>query len=313
MTPPGSILAEVVRSGFVESIHTGSYVAVAPGGEVLFAGGDPEEPVFPRSSNKPMQAVACVERGYDGEGALLAIAAASHSGEQRHVDLVRALLAGADVPESALGCPRELPLDEAAARAVLARGGEPQRITHNCSGKHAAMLAACAAKGEPLGSYLDPRSDLQVTVREVVERLTGEAVTATGVDGCGAPLYAVSLTGLALAYSRLVLAEPGTPERRVADAMREHPEVVGGTGRDVTALMRGVPGLLAKEGAEGVCAAALPDGTALALKVDDGAGRARMPVLHAMLRRLGVHTEAGAAPPVLGGGLPVGEVRAVAP
>ena len=306
-----TVLAEVVRSGFVESVHTGSYVVLSPSGDILLEGGDPSRPVFPRSANKPMQAAGCLERGLEVEPELLAVASASHSGEQYHVNLVRTLLASGDVPESALGCPRALPINEPAAHSVLARGGEAQRITHNCSGKHAAMLVTCALHGEPLGAYLDPRSPLQTSIRATVERMTGETVSHVGVDGCGAPLFALPLTGVARGFSALVLAEPGTPEAQVADAMRAHPEAVGGTDRDVTALIRGVPGLIAKEGAEGVYAVALPDGTGVAVKIDDGAARAALPVTLALLRKLGIPTDAVTPPPILGGGNPVGEIRPV--
>jgi L-asparaginase II len=183
----------------------------------------------------------------------------------------------------------------------------------NCSGKHAAMLATCVANGWPVGDYLDPDSPLQTAITAAVEELAGERVQHVAVDGCGAPQHALTLAGLARAFARLTTAAPGTNERRVADAMRAAPELVGGTGRDVTAFMQAVPGLLAKDGAEGVYGVALPDGAALALKIDDGAARARPPVLVEGLRALGVTSDALdalATVPVLGGGRPVGEVRA---
>jgi len=176
------------------------------------------------------------------------------------------------------------------------------------------MLATCVANGWATASYRDLDHPLQVAVQETVEQLAGEQVAATGVDGCGAPLFALSLTGLARAFRAIVLAPAGSAERQVADAMRKHPDYVGGTGRDVTALMQAVPGLLAKDGAEGVYAAAMPDGRTVALKIDDGAQRARAPVMVAALRRLEVDspglTEV-AKVPLFGGGRVVGEVRAV--
>ncbi|HEU0129934.1 MAG TPA: asparaginase [Mycobacteriales bacterium] len=315
------VVAEVVRSGFVESRHHGSAVALSPAGEVLLSVGDVATPLFPRSSNKPMQAAGLLRLGivekYGLDARHVALATASHSGEQVHVDVVRDLLAKADVAESDLACPADLPLDVAAARAVLARGGGPSRVQHNCSGKHAAFLAACAAQGWPLDGYRDETHPLQVHLRGVVAELAGEEVATTGVDGCGAPIFALSLTALARAFGRIATATEGTPEHAVAQAIRTHPDLLGGTGRDVTRLVRAVPGLIAKDGAEGVYAAALPDGTAVALKVEDGASRARPPVMVAALRALGVTGDdaelaALAAPEVLGGGAPVGEVRAVA-
>ena len=183
----------------------------------------------------------------------------------------------------------------------------------NCSGKHAAMLATCVVRGWPLPGYLAQDAPLQVALAAAVAELAGEPVAHVAVDGCGAPQHALTLTGLARAYGRLVRAPEGSPERRTADAMRAHPDVVGGTGRDVTLLMAGLPGLLAKDGAEGVYAAALPDGSAVALKVADGAGRPRVPVLVAALRALGADApvlDELATLPVLGGGRVVGEVRA---
>ena len=309
------LLAEVVRSGVVESTHAGSVVALRPDGSVALGLGDLVRPVFPRSANKPLQAVGMLEAGWvPRDEQELALASASHSGEAPHLDVVRRLLDGAD-PETALGCAPMLPLSEAAAEALLASGGGPTRLHMNCSGKHAAMLATCAAAGWSTAGYLDVQHPLQVALQATLERLAGEPVLHVAVDGCGAPQHALTLPGLARAFVRLVAAAPGTPERQTADAVRAHPLLVGGTGRDVTLLMQAVPGVLAKDGAEGVYAAALPDGSAVALKIEDGAGRARMPVLVAALRALGVDAAALddlAEVPVLGGGLRVGEVRAAA-
>jgi L-asparaginase II len=178
----------------------------------------------------------------------------------------------------------------------------------NCSGKHAGMLATCVVNGWPVEGYLDPKHPLQVAMAAAVTDLAGEPIAATGVDGCGAPVFAFSLTALAKAFQRLVEAAPGTPERRVADAMRAHPELVAGTSADDTVLMRAVPGLLAKGGAEGVVAVAVPGVGSVAIKIEDGAMRARTPVLLSALRRLGVEVPA-MRELVLGGGEPVGEVR----
>ncbi|MER5354712.1 asparaginase [Kitasatospora sp. NPDC002551] len=309
------VLAEVVRSGFVEGRHHGSLVLLGTDGSVEFALGAPDAPVFPRSCAKPFQAVATLRAGLAIEGELLALAASSHSAESFHLDGVRRILAGAGLDESALRTPADLPLDDLEAELHLRWGGDREPILMDCSGKHAGWLAACAANGWPTDGYLDPAHPVQRLAREALEESVGEPAAHAGVDGCGAPLLAVSLTGLARAYRALVLAEPGTPQRRVADAMRAHPEYVAGTRRADTRLMRAVPGALAKMGAEAVQAVALPDGRALAFKIDDGAERARGPVLAAALRRLGVTTADGtldriAASPLHGGGTRVGEVRA---
>jgi L-asparaginase II len=299
------IIAEVVRSGFVESVHHGAVAVLHGAGR-----GDVTSPMFPRSSSKPMQTVALLRAGLvPRDEADLALISGSHFGEPFHVRRTREILEKSGLTEDALGCPAALPFSAGARDDVLRGGGGPERITMNCSGKHAGMLATCVLNGWPLDSYLDPGHPLQMAIAETVAELAGEPIAATGVDGCGAPVLAISLTGLARAFERLVEAAPGTDERRVADAMRAHPELVAGTGADDTVLMNAMPGLLTKVGAEGVVAAAMPGRGAVAVKISDGAERPRTPVLLAELRRLGVEVP-DLVTPVLGGGRPVGEVRA---
>ncbi|MEU8709293.1 asparaginase [Streptomyces sp. NPDC048565] len=312
-SPVPPVLAEVVRSGFTEGHHRGSLVVLAPDGSVELALGDPSAPVFPRSSNKPMQAAAILRAGLDLSGERLALAAASHSGEGFHLALVRTMLAEHGLTEGDLRTPPDLPLDPVEAEAYLAAGGVREPLTMNCSGKHAAMLAVCVRNGWDTATYLDQAHPLQRLVGEVVAEAAGEPVAAIGTDGCGAPLMAIGLVGLARAFRTFVLAEPGTAERRVADAMRAHPEYVAGTRRPDTWLMREVPGTLSKMGAEAVQALALPDGRALAFKIDDGSVRALGPVLARSLELLGVDapvvSRIGRAP-LLGGDAEVGEIRA---
>jgi L-asparaginase II len=311
------VLAEVVRSGLVESRHRGSIVALDADGSRLFVAGDVDTPVYPRSSLKPLQALGMLRSGWQpDDDRQIALAAASHSGEPAHIDVVRRILTAAGLDASALDNTPDLPLDRDAAHALIRVGGAADPLHQNCSGKHAAMLATCVAAGWPTADYRSPDHPLQVAIRRTVEDLTGEVVATVAVDGCGAPLFALSLAGLARGFSRLITATADTAATRVADAMRAHPFLVGGTGRDVTLLMTQLPGLLAKDGAEGVYAAALPDGTAVALKIDDGAGRARAPVMIAALRRLGAELwglETLEAPPVLGHGQPVGSIRSTLP
>ncbi|MFF6935207.1 MULTISPECIES: asparaginase [unclassified Streptomyces] len=312
-SPVPPVLAEVVRSGFTEGHHRGSLVLLAADGSVEFTLGDPAAPVFPRSSNKPMQAAAILRAGLDLSGERLALAAASHSGEGFHLELVRTMLAEHGLKPDDLRTPPDLPLDPVEAEAYLAAGGVREPLTMNCSGKHAAMLAVCVRNGWDTATYLDPSHPLQRLVGEVVAEAAGEPVAAIGTDGCGAPLMAIGLVGLARAFRAFVLAEPGSAERRVADAMRAHPEYVAGTRRPDTWLMREVPGTLSKMGAEAVQAVALPDGRALAFKIDDGSTRALGPVLARSLELLGVDapvvSRIGRAP-LLGGDAEVGGIRA---
>ncbi|QNE75905.1 asparaginase [Streptomyces finlayi] len=311
--PARPVLAEVVRSGFVEGLHRGSLVVLAADGSVEYTLGDPAAPVFPRSSNKPMQAAAILRAGLDLGGERLALTAASHSGEGFHLDLVRKMLAEYGLTPDDLQTPPDLPLDAVEAESYLASGRVRERLTMNCSGKHTAMLAVCVRNGWDTASYLDPAHPLQRLVHQVIEEAAGEPVASVGTDGCGAPLMAIGLVGLARAFRSFVLAEPGTAERRVADAMRAHPEYVAGTRRPDTWLMREVPGTLSKMGAEAVQAVALADGRALAFKIDDGATRALGPVLARALELLGIDapvvSRIGRAP-LLGGSAEVGGIRA---
>ncbi|WP_327296700.1 MULTISPECIES: asparaginase [unclassified Streptomyces] len=311
--PVSPVLAEVVRSGFVEGRHRGSLVVLAADGSIDYALGDPSLPVFPRSSNKPMQAAAILRAGLDLSGERLALASASHSGEEFQRALVQKMLGEYGLQESDLQCPADLPLDPVEAEGYLAAGHERARVAMNCSGKHTAMLAVCALNGWPSDSYLDPSHPLQRLVLTVIEEAAGEPVVSVGTDGCGAPLMAISLVGLARAFRTFVLAPEGSPERRVADAMRAHPEYVAGTRRPDTWVMRALPGALSKMGAEAVQALALPDGRALAFKVDDGATRVLGPVLARTLERMGVESPVLARladAPLLGGTAKVGEIRA---
>ncbi|GAQ50945.1 asparaginase [Streptomyces acidiscabies] len=307
-------VAHLVRGGVTEGVHYGSVVVLGAGGEVTLQLGDIEAAFYPRSALKPVQAVAMVRAGLPLDGGLLSLAAASHSGEERHLAGTRRILEEAGVTEDDLRNVEDLPYGAAQRDQWIREGRGPSRLAHNCSGKHAAMLYTCKLNGWSLEGYLDPGHPLQQAIAEIVEDLTGQRIAQVTVDGCGAPLFSVSLHGLARAAARITTAVPGTPEAKVAAAMRDFPEMASGTDRDVAALMRAVPGLLAKDGFEGVEVAALPDGRAVAVKISDGANRARVPVTAAALARAGVdpaRLTAFAGEPLLGGGEPVGEIRAV--
>lgn len=307
-----AVLTEVVRSGFVEGRHRGRLVLLAADGSIQLAVGDVYAPILPRSSNKPMQATGLLDAGLELSGAQLALASASHAGEPFHVEGVRKILAGVGLDETALRTPPSLPLDDDERHARMFAGRGPEPIFSDCSGKHAAMLATAVRNGLPTDTYLDQAHPVQRAVRDAVERLSGEQVAHTAVDGCGAPLLGISLVGLARAFRACVTAAPDTNPRKVADAMRAHPEYIAGTNQLDTYVMRVVSGLIAKSGAEAVHAAALPDGRALAFKISDGSKRAKPVVLVEALRRLGVQSpeldELGTVP-LRGGGAVVGGIR----
>ena len=308
------IVAHVVRAGFVESVHHGTAVVTAPDGSVELEIGDASGPVFPRSSSKPLQALAMVRNGLANDGRLLSLACASHSGEDFHVEAAREILAGAGLTETDLQNTPDYPYDDAARIGWIASGRPKQSIVQNCSGKHASMLATCVVNGWDLTTYRDPSHPLQVAIADTVRELTGAEPSAVAVDGCGAPIHAVPLSALALSFGRLAAATDG-PEARITRAIRDFPEYLGGTHRDVTALIKGVDGLVAKDGAEAVYAVGLPDGRGVAVKVADGSSRARGVLLAAVLRRIGVGSDDVLAvlehQPVLGHGQPVGSVVAV--
>jgi L-asparaginase II len=310
------VLVEVWRSGFLESVHRGSLVVLDAAGEVTFAAGAVDRPTLPRSSNKPVQATALLAAGWAPRSAQeLAIGAGSHNGEDGHRELVAGMLAAAGLGPDDLGCPVALPQHEATRAAWLVGDRAPERLAMNCSGKHAAMLAACVAAGWPTSGYLARDHPLQQAIEARLAEAAGEPVTAVVVDGCGAPQHALSVTGLARGVLSLVQAAAGTGERAVADAMRAEPWFVAGTGREDTELMQAVPGLLVKGGADGVHVAAVPGCGVVAFKLDDGGDRARTPALAAGLRRLGVPAEQLSRwllTPVSGGDGVVGQVRPAA-
>ncbi len=312
---PGVPLVEVVRSGVVESLHTGHLLVVGPDGNTVLAVGDVTQPIFGRSSVKPLQAVGMLRAGFDPSPTDLALGTASHSGSARHRALIEATLTDAGLTESDLDCPADLPIGVREQRDYLAAGLSESRLAMNCSGKHAAMLRTCLVNGWPVSGYLAPSHPLQRALAATVSELSGEPIAATGVDGCGAPLFAISLTGLATAFARIARATTG-PESRVAEAMRTHPELVAGDGRSATRLMQGIGGLIAKDGAEGVFAAALPDGGAVACKIVDGSSRAADRVVVQGLRRLGVSAavlDDLESEVLLGGGVPVGAIGPILP
>jgi L-asparaginase II len=314
-------LAVVDRSGFVESRHFGVAVVLGPDGSVVRSLGDPGAVILPRSSMKPLQAVACLSAGASLEGAALALSTASHAGTDRHVAVVREILAAAGLGEEDLGCPAAWPSDTATRDEMVRDRAEPARIRMNCSGKHAAMLLACVANEWPTAGYLDPQHPLQQHVREVVERLVGERPAATAVDGCGAPVYATTLAGLARAIHRIGTASERSPfalhrgAGMLVRAVREHPWAIDGPGRPDTIVIERL-GVFAKGGAEGVMVMVAPDGTTVALKMWDGSGRAATAVALRLLEQAGALPSSDVAEAmsvlplsIAGGGREVGAIR----
>lgn len=279
-------------------------------GEVVWSLGDPATVIFPRSANKPIQALAMLRAGLPLDGRLLALASASHSGEPFHLEAVREILALAELDESALQTPPSYPLDPHVHADHLRAGGGREPICMDCSGKHAAMLLTCVVNGWDTGTYLEVDHPLQQAVTATFTDLTDGPPAAVGTDGCGAPLLATPLQQLARAIGRIVREPAGSPGARLVGAMREHPEYVSGTGRTERDLMLAFPGLVAKSGAESVYVVGLPDGSAFALKIEDGAERPLHAVMARMLELAGLDAPIlHERPSVLGGGKQVGEVR----
>lgn len=311
-------LARLERNGLVESRHLGAAAVVSGDGSVLHSLGDAGALVYPRSSLKPFQAITVLRSGVALEGAQLVLASASHTGTPAHVAVATEILARAGLTEDSLQCPLDWPGD--AESAALARvDGQKRRITMNCSGKHSAFLLACVENGWPTQSYLDPSHPLQLAIRATIEEFTGEPVGHVGVDGCGAPLFAVSLRGLALAFSRLArgvnAAGPDPDAVRLITAIRENAWAIEAPGRPNTVVIEEL-GLVCKGGAEGVMAMGASDGTAVALKSLDGSHRATTLVALELLARAGAVPRAEAdrvaaltTEQVLGGGRPVGAIR----
>ena len=301
-----AVLAEYVRDGVVESEHRGFLAALNADGSIFKSLGDVETKIFPRSTVKCAQASAMVRSGLDLEPRLLALAQSSHSGAQMHLDGAREILASVGLSESALQCAFDRPLGDAERRAW----GEnpPTQIAMNCSGKHAAMLATCVKNGWPIETYLEANHPLQVAIKEELENLAGEKITLTSTDGCGAPLFLLSLIGLARAV-RAITISTDPVHQSVMNAARAFPEMVGGVGRHNTEMMQQVPGLFMKDGAEAVNVCSLADGRTFVFKVSDGSLRAFRTIVHACLNDFGIDT-ALTPEKVMGGPRVIGTIRA---
>ena len=300
------VLAEYVRDGVVESEHRGFLAALNADGSIFKTLGDVETKIFPRSTVKCAQASAMVRSGLDLEPRLLALAQSSHSGGEMHMDGAREILATVGLSESALQCALDRPLGDAERRTWGEKA--PTQIAMNCSGKHAAMLATCVKNGWPIESYLDASHPLQLAIKAELEELAGEEITLTSTDGCGAPLFLLSLIGLARAVHEITISTDPV-HQRVMSAARAFPEMVGGVGRHNTEMMQRVPGLFMKDGAEAVNVCSLSDGRSFVFKVSDGSLRAFRTIVHACLNDFGIDT-ALTPEKVMGGPRVIGTIRA---
>ncbi|MGT2425760.1 asparaginase [Amnibacterium kyonggiense] len=307
----GSVpLAVVDRSGFPESQHLGAAVVVASDGAVLASHGDPSALIYPRSALKPFQTVAALRAGVELDPSGLVIVTASHEGEPRQVAAVRAVLERVGATEDDLRTPPAWPSSRAAAAALVRDGLGPTRIAMNCSGNHAGMIGAALALGVPVADYLDPANRVHALAADVLREYTGARPQHPGTDGCGGPVWAVPLVALARGYGALFAANPA-----LGAAIRADPVLVDGTGTPTTRAIETL-GVVAKIGAEGVWCAVAPDGTAVAVKILDGAARAGAAVGVALLAAAGaIDGEAADAflgersLAVLGGGVEVGRIH----
>ena len=301
-----AVLAEYVRDGVVESEHRGFLVALKADGSIFKSLGDVETKIFPRSTVKCAQASAMVRSGLDLEPRLLALAQSSHSGGEMHMDGAREILVSVGLSESALQCALDRPLGDAERRAWGER--PPTQIAMNCSGKHAAMLATCVKNGWPIETYLEQSHPLQLAIKAELEDLAGETISLTSTDGCGAPLFLLSLIGLARAV-RAITISTDPVHQSVMSAARAFPEMVGGVGRHNTEMMQQVAGLFMKDGAEAVNVCSLDDGRTFVFKVSDGSLRAFRTIVHACLKDFGIDTPL-TLEKVMGGPRVIGTIRA---
>ncbi|TIQ34231.1 MAG: asparaginase [Mesorhizobium sp.] len=293
------VLVEVLRGAVVESAHRGALSVFDADGKSVLEIGDTARPVFPRSAVKAIQALPLVESGaadaYGFGDRELALACASHSGEPAHVELAQAMLAKAGLDRAALECGAHWPSSHDAAIALARAGGVPNALHNNCSGKHSGFLCTCVHSGIAHRGYVKAGHALQAMVRDAMQSVTGAAhdVDHCGTDGCSIPTYAVPLKSFALGFARMATGRGFAPERakaakRLLSACMAEPFLVAGTGKADLALMQAAPGrIFVKTGAEAVYCAAVPElGLGIALKCDDGAGRASEVMIAAVLARL---------------------------
>lgn len=300
------VLAQVTRGEVVESQHCGHLVLLHADGTVKFSRGNPAVLIYPRSSIKSIQAAAMMRAGMSLEPRLLALVASSHSGSEMHQKAVLEILALGRLNESALLNTQDRPLGDEERRDWGSKA--PTSLAQNCSGKHAGMLLTCVINNWSTHDYLDPGHPLQVLCRMELEDLASENISLTSVDGCGAPLFLISLLGLAQAIHKITISNDPI-HQSILQACRDFPDIVAGKGRLATRKMLEVPGLFMKEGAEGVLIGSMPDGRTFAFKIEDGSSRPLGALVVAVLNEFDIASPAEDAP-IYGGKKVVGTIRA---
>lgn len=303
----GEVLAELTRNGLVESMHSGHLIILNADGSIDLSKGDINLPIFPRSSVKVIQATAMVRAGLKLPADQLALVCSSHSGSESHQLTVLKILSGAGLSESDLQCAFDKPLGEKERNEWGNK--EATRLAMNCSGKHAGMLAACVAAGWDTKTYLNMDHPLQVAYKKELEELTGEKVSNETFDGCGAPLFAISSKGLAKAIHAITVSNDPV-HKEIMDACRAYPVMMTGEERKEVKLMKQVPGLFMKDGAEAVEVMSLSDGRTAVLKIADGMPRAIQTIAGAILKRWGIDVKVDPIYVMAAQNI-VGEMRAV--
>jgi L-asparaginase II len=301
-----AVLALLVRSGLIESTHSGHLILIAADGTDLLTLGDVDAEMYPRSAIKSFQAAAMVRAGLNLNDEQLALVCASHGGTKRHQEVALEILKSYGLSELDLQNTPDFPIDRSAR---IAWGDKPATsIAANCSGKHAGMLATCVVNGWDIKTYRDANHPLQIAIANEIRDLTGQPVSRTSIDGCGAPLFSMSTRSIAVA-ARKMRIDSDPVFTKIVSACLRHPEMILAEGAFDTRMMRAVPGLFVKGGAESVMLASLADGSAIAWKISDGNNRVNGPMMKAALAKFGINIE-GEAVDVLGGGKVVGSLSA---
>ena len=300
------VLAQLVRSGLIESTHSGHLILIAADGSDLLTLGDVDAEIYPRSAIKSLQAAAMVRSGLNLNDEQLALVCASHGGTSRHQEVALEILHSVGLSELDLQNTPDTPLDR---DARIKWGDKPATsLAANCSGKHSGMLATCVINGWDIKTYRDANHPLQIAINNEIADLIGRPINRTSIDGCGAPLFSMSTRSVAVAARRMRI-DSDPVFTKVISACLKHPEMILAEGAFDTRMMRSVPGLFVKGGAESVMLASLADGGAIAWKISDGGNRANGPMIKAALAKFGINIE-GEAVDVLGGGNVVGSLSA---